>query len=36
MAQFILFAPLLGALIAGKPMVLGITINRIFGDVLDQ
>ena len=26
----------LGALIAGKPMVLGITINRIFGDVLDN
>jgi TRAP-type mannitol/chloroaromatic compound transport system permease large subunit len=23
----------LGALIAGKPMVLGIVINRIFGDV---
>ncbi|TJZ90379.1 TRAP transporter large permease subunit [Paracoccus gahaiensis] len=26
----------LGALIAGKPMVLGIVINRIFGDVLDN
>nr|WP_192876707.1 TRAP transporter large permease subunit [Paracoccus jeotgali] len=26
----------LGAFIAGKPMVLGITINRIFGDVLDN
>ncbi len=26
----------LGALLAGKPMVLGITINRIFGDVLDN
>ena len=26
----------LGALIAGKPMVLGITINRIYGDVLDN
>lgn len=24
----------LGALIAGKPMVLGITVNRVFGDVL--
>ncbi|WBU61930.1 TRAP transporter large permease [Paracoccus albus] len=27
---------ILGAFIAGKPMVLGITINRIFGDVLDN
>ena len=26
----------LGAIIAGKPMVLGIVINRIFGDVLDN
>lgn len=26
----------LGALIAGKPMVLGIVVNRIFGDVLDN
>jgi tripartite ATP-independent transporter DctM subunit len=26
----------LGTLIAGKPMVLGIVINRIFGDVLDN
>ena len=26
----------LGAVIAGKPMVLGIVINRIFGDVLDN
>ncbi|KGJ02530.1 C4-dicarboxylate ABC transporter [Paracoccus halophilus] len=26
----------LGAFIAGKPMVLGITINRIYGDVLDN
>lgn len=26
----------LGALIAGKPMVLGIVISRIFGDVLDN
>ncbi|MAC80198.1 MAG: C4-dicarboxylate ABC transporter [Rhodobacteraceae bacterium] len=26
----------LGALIAGKPMVLGIVINRIFGEVLDN
>lgn len=26
----------LGALIAGKPMVLGIVINRVFGDVLDN
>ena len=26
----------LGALIAGKPMVLGIVINRIYGDVLDN
>lgn len=26
----------LGAFIAGKPMVLGIVINRIFGDVLDN
>ncbi|GGE96453.1 TRAP transporter large permease subunit [Stappia taiwanensis] len=26
----------LGALIAGKPLVLGIVINRIFGDVLDN
>ncbi|WP_198666026.1 TRAP transporter large permease subunit [Tropicimonas sp. IMCC34043] len=26
----------LGALIAGKPMALGIVINRIFGDVLDN
>ncbi|MBC58049.1 MAG: C4-dicarboxylate ABC transporter [Confluentimicrobium sp.] len=26
----------LGAVIAGKPMVLGIIINRIFGDVLDN
>lgn len=26
----------LGAIIAGKPMVLGIIINRIFGDVLDN
>lgn len=26
----------LGALIAGKPMVLGIVINRIFGDVIDN
>lgn len=25
-----------GALIAGKPMVLGIVVNRIFGDVLDN
>ncbi len=29
-------AAVLGALIAGKPMVLGIVINRIFGDVLDN
>ena len=26
----------LGAIIAGKPMVLGIVINRIFGEVLDN
>ena len=26
----------LGALIAGKPMVLGIVINRIFGEVMDN
>lgn len=26
----------LGALIAGKPMVLGIVVNRIFGEVLDN
>ncbi|MBC7165520.1 MAG: TRAP transporter large permease subunit [Roseovarius sp.] len=26
----------LGAVIAGKPMVLGIVVNRIFGDVLDN
>lgn len=26
----------LGAVIAGKPMLLGIVINRIFGDVLDN
>ncbi len=26
----------LGAILAGKPMVLGIVINRIFGDVLDN
>ena len=26
----------LGAFIAGKPMVLGIVINRVFGDVLDN
>ncbi|AUH35120.1 C4-dicarboxylate ABC transporter [Paracoccus tegillarcae] len=26
----------MGAIIAGKPMVLGIVINRIFGDVLDN
>ncbi|MDK7178793.1 TRAP transporter large permease subunit, partial [Micrococcus luteus] len=26
----------LGAFIAGKPMVLGIVINRIYGDVLDN
>ena len=26
----------LGTLIAGKPMVLGLVINRIFGDVLDN
>ena len=26
----------LGALIAGKPMVLGIVVNRIFGDVLSN
>ncbi|WP_269900988.1 TRAP transporter large permease [Paenalcaligenes faecalis] len=25
-----------GALLAGKPMVLGIVVNRIFGDVLDN
>lgn len=29
-------AAVLGAVIAGKPMVLGIVINRIFGDVLDN
>ena len=26
----------LGAIIAGKPMVLGIVINRIYGEVLDN
>lgn len=26
----------LGALIAGKPMILGIVVNRIFGEVLDN
>lgn len=26
----------IGALIAGKPMVLGIVVNRIYGDVLDN
>lgn len=26
----------IGALVAGKPMVLGIVINRIYGDVLDN
>lgn len=26
----------LGALIAGKPMVLGIVVNRVFGEVLDN
>lgn len=29
-------AAVIGAVVAGKPMVLGITINRIFGDVLDN
>ena len=26
----------MGALVAGKPMVLGIVVNRIYGDVLDN
>ena len=27
---------IIGAFLAGKPMVLGIVVNRIFGDVLDN
>ncbi|WP_287186913.1 TRAP transporter large permease subunit, partial [Rhodovulum sp.] len=29
-------AAVIGAFAAGKPMVLGIVVNRVFGDVLDN